>query len=58
VSAKTGFTEIEQVYNVIGADRNSFGSQQPNTNFWWSETNNGTNYFDTSTFYKASKLKI
>ena len=45
---------VEQVYTVIDADRDPYGDQQPTSNFWWSETPDGTDYFDGSTYFAAA----
>lgn len=45
---------VEQVYTVIDADRAPYGDQQPTSNFWWSETPDGTDYFDGSTYFAAA----
>ena len=45
---------VDQVYNVIDADRAPFGSQQPVSNFWWSETPEGNDYFDATTYFGAA----
>ncbi len=45
---------VEQVYNVIDADRDPFGAQQPASNFWWSETPEGNDYFDATTYFGAA----
>jgi hypothetical protein len=46
---------ITQVYDVIDADRDPFGSQQPSANFWWSENAGGTDYFNASTYFAAAQ---
>lgn len=46
--------EVAQAYNVIDADRAPFGSQQPVSNFWWSETPEGDDYFDATTYFGAA----
>ncbi|WP_296383096.1 hypothetical protein [Winogradskyella sp.] len=50
----TSGAAVTQVYNVIDADRDPFGSQQPNANFWWSETAEGDDYFDATTYFGAA----
>jgi hypothetical protein len=54
VASEWGETEVSQVYNVIDADRDPFGSQQPNANFWWSETPEADDYFDPTTYFAAA----
>jgi len=46
---------VTQVYNTIDADRDPFGSQQPNANFWWSETPEGDDYFNADTYFGSAE---
>jgi hypothetical protein len=46
---------VSEVYNVIDADRAPFGSRQPQSNFWWSESAAGDDYFDASTYFGAAE---
>lgn len=54
VVGKTNSSTSGTVYNVIDADRDPFGNRQPNANFWWSETPDGTDYFDATTYFGAA----
>ena len=37
--------------SIIDADRSPFGAQQPVSNFWWSETPAGDDYFVADTYF-------
>lgn len=51
----TNSVSVTQSYTAIDADRDPFGSQQPQANFWWSETPDATDYFNASTYYSAAE---
>lgn len=55
VQANSSSAAVVQVYTAIDADRDPYGSQQPNANFWWSETPDASDYFDASTYYAAAE---
>jgi hypothetical protein len=39
---------------AIDADRAPYGSQQPISNFWWSETAAGDDYFNADTYFSST----
>ncbi len=43
------YAESDTVYEVIDADRSPFTGQQPESNFWWPETEN--DYFNPTTYF-------
>ena len=49
---------VAQVYDVIDADRAPFGHRQPVSNFWWSETPEGDDYFDATTYFGAGSENL
>ncbi|WP_282042502.1 hypothetical protein [Winogradskyella flava] len=53
-ASKSNSVAIDEVYTVIDADRDPFGSQQPASNFWWSETPDGDDYFNAHTYFGAA----
>ncbi|WP_111682704.1 hypothetical protein [Winogradskyella tangerina] len=42
---------VVQIYDVMDADRDPFGHIQPASNFWWSETPEGDDYFNPDTYF-------
>ncbi|WP_179344819.1 hypothetical protein [Winogradskyella ursingii] len=54
-SNTTSGATVVQTYNVIDADRAPFGSQQPTSNFWWSESPDADDYFDASTYFSQNE---
>ncbi len=46
-------SDVLQVYNVVDADRSPYGGQQPSSNFWWSETPEGDDYFNAATYFSS-----
>ena len=38
---------------VIDADRSPFVNQQPSSNFWWSQTSDGSDYFNADTYFSS-----
>jgi hypothetical protein len=38
---------------VVDADRSPFQSQQPTSNFWWSETPDASDYFNADTYFSS-----
>jgi len=53
-TAKHNNAAVAQVYDVMDADRAPFSSRQPVSNFWWSETPEGDDYFDATTYFGAA----
>lgn len=51
----TSGPSVLETYTVIDADRAPFSSQQPTANFWWAETPDASDFFDTSTYYAAEE---
>ncbi len=51
-SSKSGLNYTECI--VIDADRAPYGSQQPSSNFWWSELADGTDYFNADTYFSST----
>lgn len=54
IAGMTHTPDVANVYTVIDADRDPFGSQQPAANFWWSETPEGDDYFNAHTYFGAA----
>ncbi|WP_178988875.1 hypothetical protein [Winogradskyella schleiferi] len=53
-SSGSSSAAVDQAYDVIDADRDPYGSQQPVSNFWWSETPDASDYFDASTYFSSN----
>ncbi|EDP70553.1 hypothetical protein FBALC1_07338 [Flavobacteriales bacterium ALC-1] len=50
----TNSAAVVQAYDVIDADRDPHGSLQPTANFWWSESPQADDYFNTKTYFAAA----
>ncbi|WP_282042499.1 hypothetical protein [Winogradskyella flava] len=47
LNTEVNFTECA----IVDADRSPFSAQQPASNFWWSETPAGDDYFNADTYF-------